>query len=75
MNDLAPNYLSNLFAKNSARDIIRLRNTDIDLYVPCMDTKNGQKASFHRSVHVCKKFQLTPKQTCSQSNFRRAVKI
>ena len=51
INSLDPNYLSNLFTKNTSRDIITLRSSDTDLYVPFMNTKNDQKAfSYHGAL-------------------------
>ena len=49
INNLAPKYLCNLFTKNSSRDTITLRNSELDLYVPSMHTKNGQKSFSYRA--------------------------
>ena len=51
INNLAPKYLCNLFTKNSSRDIVTLRNSEFDLYVPFMNTKNGQKSFSYRGAH------------------------
>ena len=42
IHNLAPRYLCNLSTKISFKDIITLRNSETDLYVPFMNTKNGQ---------------------------------
>ena len=44
INDLAPDYLSEIFTKNSACRRKNLRNTATDLQVPLMKTCNGQRA-------------------------------
>ena len=49
INNLAPKYLCNLFTKSSSRDSITLRNSELDLYVPFMNTKNGQKSFSYRA--------------------------
>ena len=43
LNDLAPQYLCNLFIKNSACSSRSLRNTEIDLRLPKKRSANGQK--------------------------------
>ena len=43
INNLAPICLCKLFTKNSSRDIITLRNSDTNLHVAFMNTRNGQK--------------------------------
>ena len=42
LNDLVPEYLSNLFVKNSTRNVRELRNTETDLSLPLRKTKNGK---------------------------------
>ena len=42
INDLAPDYLSEMLTKNSAYSRKNLRNTATDLQVPLMKTCNGQ---------------------------------
>ena len=44
VDDLAPEYLSHLFIRNSERHTINLRNSETELLVPFMKTSNGQKA-------------------------------
>ena len=43
LNDLAPQYLCNLFTKNSACSSHNLRNTETDLRLPKKKSANGQK--------------------------------
>ena len=48
---LTPSYLSNLFTKNTDRNIdINLRNAAKDLYIPRMTISKGQKAISHRGA-------------------------
>ena len=51
INDLAPDYLSEMFTKNSACRK-NLRNTATDLQVPLMKTCNGQQAFSYRGARV-----------------------
>ena len=46
LNDLAPQYLRNLFTKNSACSSRNLRNTETDLRLPKKRSANGQKCFF-----------------------------
>ena len=52
INNLAPKYQCILFTKNSSRDSISLRRSETDLYVPFMNTKNGQKSLSYRGAHL-----------------------
>ena len=44
LNGLVPEYFSNLFRKNSTRNVRKLRSTDTDLSLPLRKTNNGQSA-------------------------------
>ena len=46
-NSLAPEYLSELFVKNSVLSTLRLKNNEADLLVPLFKTSNGQKSIRH----------------------------
>ena len=46
LNDLAPQYLCNLFTKNSACSSRSLRNTETDLRLPKKRSANGKKMLF-----------------------------
>ena len=48
-NDLAPQYLCNLFTRNSAYSFHNLRSTVIDLRLPKKNSANGQRCFFPRS--------------------------
>ena len=74
INSLAPEYLCNLFTKNSSRDTITLRNCELDLYVPFMNTKNGQKSFSYRGAHFWNGLKSTAKNAPSLFAFKRAIK-
>ena len=44
LNGLVPEYLSNLFVKNSTLNVRELGNTETDLSLPLRKRKNGQNA-------------------------------
>ena len=52
INDLAPDYLSEIITKNSACSRKNLRNTATDLQVPLMKTCNGHQAFLYRGTGV-----------------------
>ena len=52
INDLAQDYLSEMFTKNSEYSRKNLRNTATDLQVPLMKTCNGQRAFSYRGAGV-----------------------
>ena len=69
-NNLAPKYLCNLFTKNSSRDTITLRNSELDLYVPFMNRKNDQKSFSYRGAHFWNGLKSTTKNAPSLFNFK-----
>ena len=52
INDIAPDYLSKMFAKNLKYSMKTLRNTTTDLQVPLIKTCNVQQAFSYRGVGV-----------------------
>ena len=74
INNLVPKYLCNLFTKNSSRDIITLRNSELDLYVPFMNTKSGQKSFSYRGAHFWNGLKPTSKNAPSLFASKRAIK-
>ena len=74
MNDLAPDYLSEIFTKNSACSRKYLRNTATDIEVPLMKTCNGQQAFSYRGAGVWNHLGLEVKQASSFKAFKDAVK-
>ena len=74
INDLAPDYLSEMFTNNSAYSRKNLRNTATDLQVPLMKTCNGQRAFSYRGAGVWNHLDLEVKQASSFKAFKDAVK-
>ena len=50
LNDLAPQYLCNLFTKNSACSSRNLRNTETDLRLPKKNSVNGQSGELNYGI-------------------------
>ena len=74
INDLAPDYLSEIFTKNSACRRKNLRNTATDLQVPLMKTCNGQRAFSYRGTGVWNHLDWEVKQASSLKAFKDAVR-
>ena len=74
INDLTPDYLSEIFAKNSACSRKNLRNTATDLQVPLMKTCNGQQAFSYRGAGVWSHLDSEVMQASSFKVFYNAVK-
>ena len=74
INDLAPEYLSEIFTKNSARSRKNLRNTATDLQVPLMKTCNGQRAFSYRGAGVWNHLDSKVKQASSFKAFKEGLK-
>ena len=74
INSLLPNYLSNSFTNNSSRDIITLRSSDTDLYVPFMNIKYTQKAFSYRGATMWNGLKPVPKQARSLVILKRTIK-
>ena len=74
INDLPPDYLSEMFTKNSAYSRKNLRNTATDLQVPLMKTCNGQRDFSYRGAGVWNHLDLEVKQASSFKAFKDAVK-
>ena len=74
LNGLAPEYLSNLFIRNSESHLMALRNTSTDLHLPKKSTTNGQKCFSYRSAKSwnCLPFQI--KQAFSLKVFKAKLK-
>ena len=74
INNLALDYLSHLFIRNSERNIISLRNADTDLLVPFMKTSNGQKAFSFSGAKIWNQLSREAKQAPSLSSFKNKIK-
>ena len=73
-NSLAPEYLSELFVKNSALNTMRLRNTEADLRVPLFKTANGQKSISFRGPKLWNQLSSDVRLAPSLSTFKRRFK-
>ena len=73
-NSLAPEYLSELFVKNSALNTMRLRNTEADLRVPLFQTANGQKSISFRGPKLWNQLSSDVRLAPSLSTFKRRFK-
>ena len=74
INGLAPTYLSTLFTRNSAREIVNLRNRETDLLTPRMKTSNDQKAFSFRGAKVWNELKHEVKLAPSLSTFKCRLK-
>ena len=74
LGDLAPEYLSEIFTKNSACSRKNLRNTATDLQVPLMKTCNGQRAFSYRGAGVWNHLDSKVKQASSFKAFKEGLK-
>ena len=74
LNGLAPEYLSNLFIRNSESHLMALRNTSTDLQLPKKSATNGQKCFSYRGAKSwnCLPFQI--KQASSLKVFKAKLK-
>ena len=74
LNGLVPEYLSNLFRKNSTRYVRKLRNTDTDLSLPLRKTNNGQRDISFRGPKLRNQLERDAKQAPFLATFKRRIK-
>ena len=74
LNGLVPEYLSNLFVKNSDRNVRELRNTETDLSLPLRKTKNWQNAISFRGPKLWNQLKPHLKQAPSLATFKKRLK-
>ena len=74
LNDLAPQYLSDLFVRLSDFHTRELRNTKNDLAVPLMRKVSGQKAFSYRGTKVWNKFNNDIKEAPSVYSFKSRLR-
>ena len=72
--DLAPDYLSEIFTKNSASSRKNLRITATDLHVPLMKPCNGQRASSYHGAGVWNQLDSDVEQASLFKAFKDALK-
>ena len=73
LNGLAPQYLCNLFTKNSECSSRSLRNTETDLRLPMKKTANGQKCFSFRGAKLWNGLSAESKQASSLSLFKQLI--
>ena len=66
LNGLAPQYMRNLFTRNSACNSRSLRNTAADLRLPMKTSANGQKCFSFRGAKLWNSLPAETKQASSQ---------
>ena len=74
LNGLAPEYLSDLFIRNSESQLGALRNTNTDLLVPKKKTNKGQKCFSYRGTKSRNALPLEIKQASSLLVFKTKLK-
>ena len=67
-------YFSNLFVKDSTRNVRELRNTETDLSLPLRKTKSGQNAISFRGPKVWNQLALDLKLAPSHAIFKKTLK-
>ena len=75
LNGLVPEYLSNLFVKNSTRNVRELKNTQADLSLPLQKTKNGQKAISFHGPKLWNQLERDLKQAPSLATFKKIIHL
>ena len=74
LNDLAPQYLCNLFTRNSACASHNLRNTETDLRLPKKNSANGQKCFSFRGAKLWNSLPAESKTASSLNGFKKSIK-
>ena len=74
LNGLVPEYFSNLFEKDSTRNVRKLRNADTDLSIPLRKANNGQRAISFRGSKLWNQFEPSAKHAPSLATFKRRIK-
>ena len=75
LNDLAPQYLCNLFTKNSVCSSRSLRNTDTDLRLPKKSSANGQKCFSFRGAKLWNSLPTESKSASSLGGFKNQYRV
>ena len=74
LHDLAPQYLCNLFIKNSTSSSRSLRNTETDLRLPKKKSANGQKCFSFRGAKLWNSLPAESKRASSLNGFKKLMK-
>ena len=73
LNGLAPQYLTELFSRNSQRSLHTLRNTSADLKLPLFKTANGQKRFSFRGVKYWNSVSAVSKEAVTLHSFKGSI--
>ena len=73
LNELAPQYMQNLFKRNSKCTTRCLRNTSTDLRLPMKTTANGQKSFSFRGAKLWNSLSAESKEASSLKSFKKSV--
>ena len=73
LNELAPQYLCGLFAKNSECSTRTLCNTGTDVSLPKKNSANGQKRFSFRGAKLWNSLSAESKQASSLNNFKKSI--
>ena len=74
LNELAPQYLCNLFTKNSQCSSRNLRNTETDLRLPKKKSAIGQKCFSFRGAKLWNSLPAESKKASSLISFKNSIK-
>ena len=74
LNDLAPQYLCNLFTKTSACFSRNLQNTESELRLPKKNSANERKFFFFRGANVWNGLPAETKTVFSLNGFKKSIK-
>ena len=73
INNLAPQYMSEMFTRNSLGAARQLRNTNTDLKLPRKRTCNGQKSFSFRGAKLWNSLNTEAKQATSLNRFKSLI--
>ena len=73
LNGLAPQYMRNLFTRNSACNSRSLRNSATDLRLPMKRSANGQKCFSFRGAKLWNSLLAETKQASSIDTFKHLL--
>ena len=73
LHELAPQYLCNLFTRNSKSSSYVLRNSETDLRLPKKTSSNGQKCFSYRGAKAWNDLPPDTKQASSLNSFKKST--
>ena len=73
LHELAPQYLCDLFTRNSQCSSYILRNTETDLRLPKKKSSNGQKCFSYRGAKLWNGLPAGTKQASSLNSFKQSI--